>query len=57
MVKNLPAKPGNARDADLMPGWGRVPGEGNATHSIILAWRIPIDRGTWQPIVHRVGKS
>ena len=29
VVKNLPAKPGNARDADLMPGSGRVPGEGN----------------------------
>ena len=26
-----------------------------ATHSIILAWRIPMDRGTWQ--VHEVGES
>ena len=23
-----------------------------ATHSSILAWRIPMDRGTWQAIVH-----
>ena len=22
-------------------------GEGIATHSSILAWRIPVDRGTW----------
>ena len=25
-----------------------------ATHSNILAWRIPMDRGAWQAIVHRV---
>jgi len=28
-----------------------------ATHSSILAWRIPMDRGAWQAIVHRVRKS
>ena len=28
-----------------------------ATHSSILAWRIPIDRGTWWTVVHRVAKS
>ena len=38
MVKNLPA---NAGDADLIPGLGRSPEEGMATHSSILAWRIP----------------
>ena len=27
------------------------------THSSILAWRIPMDRGTWQAMVHRVAKS
>ena len=31
--------------------------EGMATHSIILPWRIPMDRGAWQAIVHRVTKS
>ena len=31
----------NARDLDLIPGSGRSPGEGMATHSSILAWRIP----------------
>jgi len=25
-----------------------------ATHSSILAWRIPMDRGTWQATVHEV---
>ena len=28
-----------------------------ATHSGILAWRIPMDRGAWQAIVHEVSKS
>ena len=31
--------------------------EGTATHSSILAWRIPMDRGAWWAIVHRVAKS
>ena len=28
-----------------------------ATHSCILAWRIPTDRGAWQATVHGVAKS
>ena len=28
-----------------------------ATHSSILVWRIPMDRGAWQAIVHGVTKS
>ena len=28
-----------------------------ATHSNILAWRIPMDRGTWWTTVHGVAKS
>ena len=31
--------------------------EGMATHSSILAWRIPVDRGAWWATVHRVTKS
>ena len=31
----------NAGDPGLIPGLGRSPGEGNATHSSILAWKIP----------------
>ena len=38
MVKKPPA---NARIMGLIPGLGRSPGEGNATHSSILAWEIP----------------
>ena len=56
MVKNLPA---SAEDAGSVPGWGRSAvgiswgslqllggEEGMATHSGILAWRIPMDRGS-----------
>ena len=38
MVKNLPANEG---DAGSIPGLGRSPGEGMATHSSILAWKTP----------------
>ena len=31
--------------------------EGMATHSSILAWRIPMDRGAWWATVHGVAKS
>ena len=31
----------NTGHLDLIPGLGRSPGEGMATHSSILAWRIP----------------
>ena len=31
--------------------------EGIATHSSILAWRIPMDRGAWRATVHRVAES
>ena len=31
--------------------------EGMATHSSILAWRIPVDRGACCAIVHMVAKS
>ena len=31
----------NAGNPSLIPGWGRSPGGGMATHSSILAWRIP----------------
>ena len=46
VVKNPPASAGDTRDTGLIPESGRFPGgEGTATHSRILAWRIPMDRG------------
>ena len=41
MVKNLPANIEYVKDACLIPGLKDLLEEGNATHSSILAWRIP----------------
>ena len=41
MVKNPPANAGDVRDTAWIPGSGRSPGVGVATHSSILAWKIP----------------
>ena len=38
-------------------GWEDPLEEGTASHSSILAWRIPVDRGAWWAIVHGVTKS
>ena len=40
VVKNLPANAGDIRDEGSIPGSGRAPGGGMATHSSILAWKI-----------------
>ena len=41
MVKNLPASAGDVRDMSSTPGSEDPLEEGMATHSSILAWRIP----------------
>ena len=41
MVKNLPANAGDIREVGSIPGLRRALEEGMATHSSILAWRIP----------------
>ena len=41
VVKNLPANAGDIRNAGLISGLGRSPGEGNGNLLSILAWRIP----------------
>ena len=38
-------------------GWEDPLEEGMATHSSILAWRIPLDRGAWRALVRGVAKS
>ena len=54
MVKNLPVMQ-ETRVQSL--GWEDPLEKEMATHSTILAWRIPMDRGAWWAIVHRVAKS
>ena len=41
LVKDLPASAGDIRDAGLSLGWEDPLEEEMATHSSILAWRIP----------------
>ena len=55
LVKNLPT---------VQETWVRSPSwedpleeEDIATHSSILAWRIPMDRGVWRATGHGVAKS
>ena len=58
MVKNPPANAGDIRDAGLIPGWENPLEKGMATHSSILAGRIPWteDPGALQFMgSHRVG--
>ena len=40
-VKNPPVNAGDIRNSGLVPGSGKPLEEGMATHSSILAWRIP----------------
>ena len=47
----------NAGDLGLIPGLGRSPGEGHGNPLQYSCVEIPMDRGAWQAIVHRVTKS
>ena len=60
LVKNLSAKAGDIRDirdAGLIPGLGRSPGEGSEYPLQYSCLENPTDRGAWWAIVHRVAKS
>ena len=54
MVKNLPT---------MQETWVQSLGQedpledGMATHSSILAWKNPMDRGAWWAMIHGVAKS
>ena len=41
VLKNPLANTGDIRDVGSIPGLGRSPEKGMATHFTILAWRIP----------------
>ena len=56
-VKNPPAEVRDSGDVCLIPGSGRSPGGGKATHSRILAWRIPGTEELGGLTAHGVAKS
>ena len=56
MVKNLPAMQ-ETQVRSLSLGREDPLEEDMATHSSILAWRIPMDRGAWWATVHGVVES
>ena len=57
VVENLPANAGDIRDVGLSPGSGRSPGGGHSNPLQYSCVENPMDRGTWQATVHRVGKE
>ena len=54
MVKNLLA---SVRDADLIPGSGRAPGEGNGSPLQYSCLGNPMDRESWRATAHGVAKE
>ena len=57
VVKNLPVKEGDLRDAGLIPESGRSPGGENGIPLQYSCWEKSMDRGAWQAIVHGVTKE
>ena len=57
VVKNSPASAGVLETQVQSLGQEDLLEEGMATHSSILAWRIPMVRGAWQAPVHEVTQS
>ena len=54
LVKNPPAM----QETQIQSlGQEDPPEKEMATHSSILAWENPMDRGTWQAAVHEVAKE
>ena len=64
VVKTLPDNAGDTGDAGSIPGLGRSPEEEMASHSSILAWRIPWTKEPdglhsmgWQRVGHKLIQS
>ena len=56
-VKNPPANAGDTRDAGLIPGLGRSPGEGNGNPLQYSCLNNSMDRGVWWATVHGIPKN
>ena len=57
MVKNTPANAGDIKDAGLITGLGRSPGEGHSNPFQYSCLENSTDGGAWRAIVHGVAKS
>ena len=57
MVKSPPANAGDAGNMHLIPGSGRVPGEGNGNPLQYSCLENSMDRGAWQATVHKITES
>ena len=57
MVKNLPARAGDARDPGPIPELVKCPGEGNGNPLQYCCLENSMDRRAWQATVHGVAKS
>ena len=57
VVKNLPANAGDIRDTGLIPGLGRSPGGGHGNPLQYSCLENPMDKGSWQAIVHSAAES
>ena len=57
VVKNLPAKPGDVRDMDSIPGSERSPGGGHGNPLKYSFLGNLMDRGSWQAAVPGVTES
>ena len=57
VVKNPPVNARLTRDAGLIPGLGRSPGEGNGTPLQYSCLENSVGRGAWRAVVHGAAKS
>ena len=53
-IRNLPASAGDIRDMGLILGLRRLSGGRHGNRLQYSCLENPMDRGTWQAIVHRV---
>ena len=57
MAQSVKESACSAGDLGSWKPWEDPLEKGKATHSSILAWRIPMDRGAWRAAVYGVLKS
>ena len=57
VVKNTPAKAGDARDVGLISGSGRPPRGGHSNPFQYSCLENSVGRGAWRATVHGIAKS